>query len=551
MKAFNPFGNVKQTPIAEQDTPETHSETPRQAAQDVHRNSSFSFEPTIKKNVSTTQDPQAQREPLNKISTVQKGGFRLDQATQHNDIYPAKTHNVHNEVPSFEEKKEKITAYEEMKILFNAKREKVRSIKISEIAKQIGASNREDKIKNKWKMPWGHNVSIRGQQWFNHNSDFTNRGGRDAVSFAKYIMATEKGLNLDDNKEAWEAERLAVQWLVDTFEAEIDKSDLLMAKENLQEREKKRYTPPKKAEKYLKNVIDYLHIQRKLPMWVIEKQIEANKLYAGIPKNFETFYSYDISGKKILKDRDLNELQENEIYCIFKSGDEKMGAAECRCVADENSLGFTKGFSEGSEKKYSGFFVVGEPGFEQKEVVLTEAAIDSMSYQVIYPWAHVMSTGGTDNSELMLRIVCETLEHPLYNMVLGFDNDSAGEQTYRFILDKVKERYPEEFEGWIESGKLSRKVPPREKDWNQYLTTCTEQELLSFYHKNTYEAATSTVEEDTDKFTKNVITSSAPDLLTDTQPLISPEIAKKRVSFTFDSLSPKMNNVNAFKKTRP
>lgn len=612
MKAFNPFGHVKQAPIAEQ--PQEHNDRETAAPfshtiQQPRKTTSFNFDSPVQHNSNTSKvsiqekyqknqssrtfnkpveqnntnsytaqraDNKIEAPTTQKIATIQKGGFRLDQVASHEDLYhqaqrQVAQHSSHasNDIPSFEDEKKQLTAYEEKKILFNAMRDKVRGIKVSEIAKNIGATNKEDKIKNKWKMPWGHNVSIRGQKWFNHNSEFSNRGGVEAVSFAKYIIATEKGLNLDDNKQSWKAEQLAVEWLADTFGAEIDKSDLLMAKEDFQDKEKKRYTPPKNATKYLQTVVDYLHIERKLPMWVIQKQIDAGKLYAGIPKNFEHFNIYDSFGKRIQQERDINNLQENEVYCIFKSGDDKMGAAECRCVKDENELGFTKGFSEGSDKKYSGFFVVGEPGFEQKEVVLTEAAIDSMSYQVLHPWAHVMSTGGTDNAELMLRIICETLEHPLYNMILALDNDSAGDQAYRFISDKIKERYPAEFDGWLESGKLSRKVPPSEKDWNKFLTTRTYEEILSYYHKNTYEPIEQYEEklvevEPIDRFAKNVIDTPTPVLIDkEVSKKLSEEvlveqleapmtvITQKRSLFTFASLNSKANTVSTLKKTKP
>lgn len=499
IKAFNPFGLSKQPIIPEQ---ESISNNPVDNLKEQSSlNKSISENNLNQSNHSTLNTKNLQTIQYDSPKQTVSNGFKLNNALdqldnstlnvkvdsqpkQINTTY-AQHHDIHD-IPFQEEKK--LTAYEEKKIAFNALKEKVKYIKLSEIAKFIGASNREDKIKNKWKMPWGHNVSIQGQQWFNHNSDSSLRGGKDAISFAKYIAGQEFGLNLDDKKDAWKAEIKGVEWLADSFGAEIDKSDILVAKESYFEKEKKIYSPPKNLLHYQDKVIDYLHNHRKLPLWIINKQIDAGKLYAGIPKNFEFKNIYDNFGKRISKERDLKELTNDEIYCIFKSGDDKLGAAECRCIKDENQLGFTKGFSEGSEKKYSGFLVVGETGFDIKEIAITESAIDSLSYQVLYPWAHTISCGGTDNPDFMLRIISEVLEHPIYKISIALDNDSAGEHSYQYLLEQLTIKYSKEkMDEFFSSGKISRKIPPSEKDWNKYLTTLSNEEILNFYYKNTFQ----------------------------------------------------------------
>jgi hypothetical protein len=68
--------------------------------------------------------------------------------------------------------------FQKKKAAFKALAEKVDTIKLREVFEMVGAHNNEDKIRNKWKMPWGDNVSLKGQQWYNHNG---STGGWGAI----------------------------------------------------------------------------------------------------------------------------------------------------------------------------------------------------------------------------------------------------------------------------------------------------------------------------------------------------------------------------------
>ncbi len=426
-----------------------------------------------------TINTQAEKEQYQNIS-----GIVLEDSLDLVDIKPNKDGSVSKDTPIFEAEKavpvnanpDQLTDRDQKRLEFMALREKVRDIKLTEILKAIGAHNNEDKIRNKWKMPWGDNISINGQQWYNHNATTSFKGSRGALSFVKYFMAIEHGYDLDDVLQARKAENRGVYWLAEQFDEQIDKADIMAARENAEYSIKKPYVPPVVLEHYLPKIKEYLMKERSIPEWLIDKQVKAGKLYASMPSQFINSSHWE-HGKQIRNKKDLHNLNDNEIYCIFKSGDDKMGAAECRCILD-NSANMTKGFSEGSHKKLFGFLVVAEPGFEIKEIALTEAAIDALSYQALHPYASVISTGGTDNPDFIMKIAQEVLDNPNFNLVMAFDADNAGDNCALGILEQLKKIIGDEkIQEYLDSGKLSRRRSPVGKDWNDYLKTKQQHEL--------------------------------------------------------------------------
>lgn len=376
-------------------------------------------------------------------------------------------------------KKEQISDDERKRIIFLSLREKVRNIKITEVAKKIGAHSGEDKIRSKWKMPWGHNVTIQGTQWFNHNSRFNQSGGNNALSFAQYIMSEEFGYDLDNEKEARKAIARAVYWLADEFNISVTETvdeDILAIKKDFEDRIRTRYSKPKKLTHYNEKVFKYLTEQRHLPAWIVKEHMEKNEIYASIPNQFLT-YSKFVDQKKVIKEKDLFSLQDNEIYAVFIAGDDITGSCECRVIAKDGPF-FEKGFTAGSHKKSINFMSIEIADLAQRKIALCEAAIDALSFKAMNPGITSISIGGVDNIDFTLKIMTEIIEHPTYSCVFAFDNDNAGNNFYNNVLDLyAKKTWPDlkeneqklKIKELFDCGKLEKMIPENAKDWNEML----------------------------------------------------------------------------------
>lgn len=347
--------------------------------------------------------------------------------------------------------------FQKKKAAFRALAEKVDTIKLKEVFEMVGAHNNEDKIRSKWKMPWGDNVSLKGQQWYNHNG---SNGGWGAVSFAKYVYASENHLDLKAEENQYALYKAAVNMLAEYFGEQVDNDEIMAKVEDLKKEEKQGYLPPTKlSDEHLNKVIDYLHQERNIPLWVINKQIEAGKLFAGVP-------DWVVNRLK-RANVSVDNAPDSATYCIFAT----KYTAECRCIADEtfeNAVS-PKGFASGSEKKLYGFTVVPDRKSETPIVAATEASIDAMSYQALYPDRFVISTGGADNFTLLSKLALETIENG-WSFHVAYDNDHAGENDYenltKFLIQELGEEKVNEL---ISTGFYVRDVPEKEKDWNKFL----------------------------------------------------------------------------------
>ena len=126
---------------------------------------------------------------------------------------------------------------------------------------------------------------------------------------------------------------------------------------------------------------------------------------------------------------------------------------------------------EMKNKDFTGFAAGGNKGLwfskafpSDRQLVLTESAIDALSYQVLHPdelWTRYMSTGGALNSQqpALLRGAMEKLP-PGAVVLLAFDHDEGGEK----LADEVKAIAP--------AGRELRRILPEVgtgKDWNEML----------------------------------------------------------------------------------
>lgn len=362
--------------------------------------------------------------------------------------------------------------FQRKKAAFKALAEKVDTIKLKEVFEMVGAHNNEDKIRSKWKMPWGDNVSLKGQQWYNHNG---SNGGWGAVSFAKYAYASENHLDLKAEENQIPLYRAAVNMLADYFGEQVDNDEIMAKVEDLKKEEKQGYLPPAKlSDDYLNKVIDYLHQERNLPLWLINKQIEAGKLYAGVPDW--------VANKLRRANTSVENAPDSATYCIFAT----KYTAECRCISDEtfeNAVS-PKGFASGSEKKLYGFTVVPDRKSDTPIVAVTEASIDAMSYHSLYPDRFVISTGGADNFTLLSKLALETIENN-WAFHCAYDNDHAGDNDYQNLIKFLTEELGEEkVKELIETNMFVRDIPPQEKDWNKYIQDHVQVEELDNIYTN-------------------------------------------------------------------
>jgi hypothetical protein len=124
---------------------------------------------------------------------------------------------------------------------------------------------------------------------------------------------------------------------------------------------------------------------------------------------------------------------------------------------------------EVKNKGFTGFAPGGVKGLwhsqalsTDRQLVLTESAIDAISHQVLHPdelWSRYMSTGGelSPKQPALLRAAMEKLPGGAV-VLLAFDNDQGGEK----LADEVRSFAPAGRE-------LRRVVPDVGKDWNDML----------------------------------------------------------------------------------
>ena len=126
------------------------------------------------------------------------------------------------------------------------------------------------------------------------------------------------------------------------------------------------------------------------------------------------------------------------------------------CGFEIKNKGFT-GFSSGGLKGL--WFSLCKT--TDKTLVLTESAIDALSYHALNPdeFTRYMSTGGTMNPQqpALIRAAFERMPRGGV-VVLAFDHDEGGEK----LAEEVRALAP----SWLE---VRRPLPPKGKDWNETL----------------------------------------------------------------------------------
>jgi hypothetical protein len=334
------------------------------------------------------------------------------------------------------------------KIDWKARDEALNSIPLSLLFEELGAHNNEDGQSGKWKIyDTGENVGLTGDfKWYSWNA---NLGGIGAISYMKHHVAKLQNLNLNSKEDNTIAYKIAVQELLKMFGSELGNFDY---EPNTKIEYKKPFSMPHVIDFKINQVINYLHEKRGLPLWVINKQIQAGFIFAGYPSDWP-------NPPKTLFNPD--KCKDEDIWATFLSINGE--AAEMRAIKRTDN--FAKILASGSSKELGGFLIKAEKKYSERTVAALEAAIDTCSYHVFYPGRIATSCMGV-NFNLAVKaalevieknlIITENYENPenyFYKFQLAFDNDLAGnEAAVRFKERMIEELGEDEYKKLKDNG---------------------------------------------------------------------------------------------------
>lgn len=260
--------------------------------------------------------------------------------------------------------------------------EELKSIDIKLVLAALGGIDGQDGDPTKWKLPGSGNIITKGQSWKNVNNEKKGFGGIGLVMMQEDLPFME-----------------AAQWLVNRFGETISED----MKGDLNIQEKKDFTPPTNAPYYINIVRNYLTNERGLPPILIDKLITEGKIYADPNKR-----------------------------CVFIS----QAAAELRSTGVEENGEVFKGCCIGSQTDFSGFRVMFEKNANEETIALVEAAIDSLSYNAMFPGRFALSTNGSGRFLLQYKITTEALDNE-WKLKAAFDADWAGDYAAQKLFNAI------------------------------------------------------------------------------------------------------------------
>jgi hypothetical protein len=325
---------------------------------------------------------------------------------------------------------------EEHKAYWKELTTQLNSISLVEVMEHIGANPNEDGQRGKWKI-WatGDNVQITGQLW----KSWKSGGGGGAISLLAYHLATVNGMDtrLEDQKKL--ARTMAIKELIKVF-GDGDLSMVAGTDSGIVL--KVPFAMPHVIDFKINQVRNYLHEKRSLPMWIIDKQIQAGYLFAGYPSDWRMH-------KNI---KNPEKLTDDNVWATFLSTNGT--SAEMRAIDRSDPL--AKLLAKGSDKDMGGFGIKAEKnqeGTNDKTLSALEAAIDSMSYHAIYPHRIATSCMGV-TYKLAVKNALLAFDRG-YNFELAFDNDQAGyEAAIQFRDELTLEIGEEAYKEHIEQGRV-------------------------------------------------------------------------------------------------
>lgn len=353
------------------------------------------------------------------------------------DYIPGNENHQDLEQNHFDKSNQSVTE-NKPKIDWKARDEALNSIPLNVLFEELGANANEDGQSGKWKIyDTAENVQLTGDfKWYSWNAQ---EGGVGAISYMKYHLAKLHNLNLkakEDNSFAYKA---AVQELLKMFGSELGNFDY---DTNAQIEYKKPFSMPHVIDFKINQVRSYLNEVRSLPLWVINKQIQAGLLFAGYPSDWPNPPKTLFNPTKC-KDED--------IWATFLSINGE--AAEMRAIKRQDN--FSKILASGSSKDLGGFLIKAEKSHSEKTVAALEASIDTCSYHAFYPGRIATSCMGV-NFNLAVKAALEVIERDGYKFQLAFDNDLAGnEAAVRFKERMIEEIGDEEYKKLVQNGTLN------------------------------------------------------------------------------------------------
>lgn len=312
------------------------------------------------------------------------------------------------------------------------------------IMEYIGANPNEDGESGKWKV-WstGDNIAITGQRWYSWKSQ---EGGHGAISLLAFHLATENNIDNRDSENKKLLWKMARNQLIENFGIG-DLADLAGTGDSIVF--KVPFAMPLKIDSKITQVKNYLHDKRHIPLWIINKQINAGYLFAGFPSDWK-----DQPKNKTQQDK----LSNDKIWAIFLSSNST--AAEMRAI--DRSDNFAKMLAKGSDKELGGFAITFEKDVNEKTLAVLEASVDSMSYHAFYPGRIATSCMGTTHN-LAVKIAKQSFQKD-FSFQMAFDNDQAGnESAIRFRESLIKSLGDEEIQKIEDSTNLQEDNVTQEK----------------------------------------------------------------------------------------
>ncbi len=311
--------------------------------------------------------------------------------------------------------------------------EPIRNIDVVELAERMGFER--DKTDKKAYKRGDLKVSIDERTGrFNSFID-QNVHGRGAIDF---VMRTEN----KDFKSA--IEFLSAEYATtatkpnSSFHLQREKENIQQAKQEEPEKkepEKKIFELPMRAENTEK-LKSYLVGKRKINKKIVDKLIAENLIYQDVNGNV-VFVSRDLTGKEIT-------------------------GAELK---NENF----KGLAKGSDRS-AGAFQIRTTGSDDKKLVITESAIDAISYFSLKMPGNtaIVSTSGV--MPHTTKFIDDLIQKKgIKKVVVAYDNDVAGQlNAYKMKAD-IEKKYPD-LNVEIERSKA--------KDWNEDLLQLQEIEKM-------------------------------------------------------------------------
>lgn len=237
--------------------------------------------------------------------------------------------------------------------------------------------------KDKWKIANGNVIFTEDQRWQFVSGVHSDQKGR----FGPKIVEMELGLNPFQ----------VIDWFTDNFGFVYDESfkigeEFLSSDYVGKGKNKNVFSPPFRNDENWNDVFRYLNEERNIPSTILNELFEQGKLYA-----------------------DTNS------RCIFLSN----ASAEIRGTPASSDPSF-KGCSMGGQADVSGFSIMPQLNANESVIAVTEAAIDAISYNVLYPGRYVFSSNGSGRFELHYKVAIEGLTNG-FRVSMATDADMAGD----------------------------------------------------------------------------------------------------------------------------